>query len=124
MTRPDIAKAASKLAEHLKSSGLDHIEAADHCLRYLNATKHLGISYSAEGRSNLTVRTSEKEEILETTADASYATGSDRRSDEGYTFKLFGGLIDWAARKQRTVITSTTEAEFLAMLHAGKEVMW
>lgn len=123
MTRPDIAKAASKLAEHLKSPGPEHMKAVDHCLKYLNATKYLGIGYSAAGKSNLTVRSSEKEEVLKATADASYATGSDRRSGEGYTFKLFGGLIDWAARKQLTVTTSTTEAELLAMLHAGKEVI-
>ena len=94
MIRPDIAKAASKLAEHLKSSGPDHMKAADYCLKYLNATKHLGIRYSAAGRSNLTVRSPEEEEVQKATADASYASGSDRRSDEGYTFKLFGGLID------------------------------
>lgn len=48
----------------------------------------------------------------------------DGKSAEGYTFKLFGGMIDWAAKKQATVSTSTTEAELLAMLHAAKEIIW
>lgn len=57
-------------------------------------------------------------------ADASYAKYPDRKSGEGYTFRLFGGLIDWASRKQTTVTTSTTEAELLSLLHASKELIW
>ena len=33
-------------------------------------------------------------------------------------------MIDWAARKQATVSTSITEAELLALLHAGKACIW
>ena len=62
--------------------------------------------------------------VFEAMADASYANYPDRKSGEGYTFKLFGGLIDWAVRKQATVTTSTTEAELLFLLHAGKELIW
>ena len=35
---------------------------------------------------------------------------------------MFGGPIDWKARKQQTVTTSTTEAELLALQHASKEL--
>ena len=124
VTRPDIAKAASKLAEFLTNPGPEHINAADQCLRYLYATKHLGIEYSASGRGHMTVQAIPTNEVFEVTADASYANYPDRRSGEGYTFRLFGGLIDWAARKQATVTTSTTEAELLSLLHAGKELIW
>lgn len=79
MTRPDITKAASKLAEHLKSPKPKHMKAIDHCLKYLNATKYLGIRYSVAGKSNLTVRSPKKEKILKATADALYATGSDKK---------------------------------------------
>ena len=61
--------------------------------------------------------------VMEATADASFVNEKDRRSDEGYIFKFFEGLIDWTARKQLIVITSTIEAEFLSMLHAGKEII-
>ena len=37
---------------------------------------------------------------------------------------MTGGIIDWAARKQLTVTTLTTEAKLLSMLYAGKELMW
>jgi hypothetical protein len=48
-------------------------------------------------------------DVFEATADAAFANEEGRKSAEGYTFKLFGGLIDWAAKKQATVSTSTTQ---------------
>ena len=56
-------------------------------------------------------------------ADTSYANSPDRRSMEGYAFKLFNGIINWSSRKQSTITTSTTEAKLLAMLNAGKEAI-
>ncbi|CAP93695.1 Pc16g10250 [Penicillium rubens Wisconsin 54-1255] len=41
-----------------------------------------------------------------------------------YICKLYGGPINWKASKQKTVITSTTEAELLALSEAGKAVQW
>ena len=125
--RPDIAKAAFKLVEHLKNPGPVHMEAADQCLRYLYSTKFFGIEYSAHGRSSLMVQSDgdkkQQDIVMEATADVSFVNEKDRRSGEKYTFKFFENLIDWAARKQLTVITSTIEAEFLSMLHAGKEII-
>ena len=121
-TRPDTAKAASKLAEHLKNPSPIHLQAANHCLHYLYATRYLGIEYSASERDAMNVQIDPQ--VFEATADASYANSPDRKSGEGYSFKLFGGLIDWAARKQLIVTTSTTETELLSMFHAGKELLW
>ena len=45
-----------------------------------------------------------------------------RQSTEGYLFQLFGGPIDWRSTKQKTVTTSSTEAELLALTHAAKEL--
>jgi hypothetical protein len=124
VTRPDIAKAASKLAEFLTNPGPDHLIAADHCMRYLQNTKYLGIKYTASGGGELTVAAEGKKHVFEATVDASFANEDGRKSAEGYAFKLFGGLIDWAAKKQATVSTSTTEAELLALLHGAKEYIW
>lgn len=46
-----------------------------------------------------------------------------RKSTEGYLLQLFSGPVDWRARKQDTVTTSTTEAELLALSHAAKEII-
>jgi hypothetical protein len=122
--RSDIVKTTSKLAEFLINSGPYHLMTADHCIRYLYVTRHLAIKFDVSGSEELIIQTNQinsNKQIFETSVDASFANEEERRSDENYTFKLFDDLIDWAARKQATISTSTTEAELLAMLHAGKE---
>jgi hypothetical protein len=58
-------------------------------------------------------------------SDASFADNStDRKSSQTFAMKLFGGLIGWRANKQNTIITSTTEAELLALAQAAKESMY
>ena len=60
--------------------------------------------------------------IFTTASDASFADNPDRKSSEGFVFCLFGGLIEWKSRKQKTVTTSTTKAELLAISHAAKQL--
>jgi hypothetical protein len=42
----------------------------------------------------------------------------------GYVYMLNGGAITWATRKQRSVATSTTEAEYIGLCNAAKEIVW
>lgn len=42
----------------------------------------------------------------------------------GYIFTYAGGPITWSSKLQRSVSTSTTEAEYHALAHAGKEALW
>jgi hypothetical protein len=48
----------------------------------------------------------------------------DHQKPQAFAMKLFGGLIGWRANKQDTIITSTTEAELLALAQAAKESMY
>jgi hypothetical protein len=57
-------------------------------------------------------------------SNAAYADNLDRKSSKGYIFSLFGGPIDWKASKQKTVTTSTTKAELLALSCTAKEIRW
>jgi hypothetical protein len=43
------------------------------------------------------------------------------KSPQAYAIKLSNSLIEWWANKQDAVITSTTEAELLAMSQVAKE---
>ena len=124
VTRPDIARMASKLSEYLRNPSADHLAAADQCISYLYGTRHFAIKYSASSNYQESTTTSFPTEIFDNSADASFVNNPDRRSGEGYVFKLYGGPIDWVSRKQSTVTTSMTEAELLAMLHAGKQAIW
>lgn len=48
----------------------------------------------------------------------------DRKSTSGYLCKLGDGIISWKSRKQATVLLSSTEAEYKALLDSCKEGMW
>jgi hypothetical protein len=116
ITRPDAAKTASKLAEFLQNPSPRHHAAVDQAISYLYGTRTLAIEFSAEVADA---------NIFACASDAAFADDqATRRSSEGYLFKLFGGAIDWHSTKQKTVTTSSTEAELLALTRAAKEIYW
>ncbi|KNZ44514.1 uncharacterized protein VP01_908g4 [Puccinia sorghi] len=57
--------------------------------------------------------------------DADFANCTDdRRSYSGYITTLAGSLLSWRAKKQQTVSTSTTEAEYRALFEGVQESVW
>jgi hypothetical protein len=57
--------------------------------------------------------------------DSNYAGDHiDRKSIIGYIFFLGGGAVAWNSKKQRTVSTSTTEAEYIASGHGARQAVW
>lgn len=116
VTRPDISRAISHLAEFMTNPGPLHREAADHCLYYLSQTKNLCIQYCDSSLSS--------SNLLHCSVDAAFANTEDRRSVQGFVFKLCNGPIHWNSSKQATVTTSSTEAELLAISNATKELIW
>jgi hypothetical protein len=116
ITRPDAAKATASLAQFLPNPGPEHLEAINRVISYLYHTRTLAIAYhTVHG----------EEEVVKIFSDASFGDHPDRKSSEGYICMIFGGPVDWKASKQRTVTTSTTEAELLAISEAGRTLsMW
>ncbi len=45
------------------------------------------------------------------------------RSTMGYTFTMGAGAVTWALRKQKVVMTSTTESKYIATSEAWKEAI-
>ena len=57
--------------------------------------------------------------------DSDYAGDLDkRRSTTGYLFIMAGGPVCWRSTLQSTIALSTTEAEYMAVTEAFKEVIW
>jgi len=97
-TRPDIAKAHSKLAEFLTNPSQQHINAAYQTLAYLSHTKHRSIHYNSSILIDTAYIIDHEEPDFFGVTDASYADHkSTRKSSQGYIFFLFGGPIDWKA---------------------------
>ncbi|RDL36452.1 uncharacterized protein BP5553_05804 [Venustampulla echinocandica] len=117
ITRADVAKAISRLAEFQLNPGPKHIAAADHLLQYLEGSKGLAIEFNGNA--------TQSKELFSAWSDAAYGDNpTTRYSSNGFCFKLFGGVIHYKATKQKTVTTSSTEAELLAISLAAKELIW
>jgi hypothetical protein len=56
-------------------------------------------------------------------SDAVFANLVDRKLTSGYIYKLAGGPVLHKLSKQSILITSTMEAEYIAMIYAVKEAL-
>lgn len=115
ITRPDIAFSISKLSEFAQNPSSEHIKELDNCLLYVISTQFLALSFNGSIKKN----------FFSGLADASYADDPlTRWSSNGFVFMLFGGAVHWKATKQRTVVTSSTHSELLAISFVAKEYLW
>jgi hypothetical protein len=117
ITRPDIAKAHSKLSEFMQNPSPAHATAIEHTLHYLVGTRYRAILYDGK-----TVQ----KRLFVTSSDSVFADDSITRfSLYGYCFSLYSGVIYYKAVKGRTVTTSSTKAELLAISFTAKEfIKW
>ena len=89
-TRPDIARAASKLSQFLQNLSLNQSKAVNYLLRYLLGIKTRALQYN---RFNLSAR------IFYISSDAFYGDNPDWKSSFGFCFQLYGGPIQYKASK-------------------------
>ncbi|GJW59004.1 zinc finger, CCHC-type containing protein [Tanacetum coccineum] len=62
---------------------------------------------------------------VEAYSDPSYINHvEDLSSTSGWVFRLRGGVISWASKKQTCITSSTIEYEFVALATDGKEAEW
>ena len=109
-TRPDIAFAICKLSRFTHNPSTDHWRAIGRVLGYLKKTKSFGLYYN------------KFPSVLEGYCDASWITSiNDNKSTSGWIFKIGGGAISWASKKQTCITHSTMESEFIILATAGKE---
>ncbi|CAG7720799.1 unnamed protein product, partial [Allacma fusca] len=113
-SRPDISFAVSKLAQFMSCFNESHWIAAKGVLRYLKGTSNMGITYHSTGNMRLTAYT-----------DSDYAGDKvTRRSTSGMVIKLNDSIISWSSQKQPCVSLSSTEAEYIAIASAAREIVW
>ena len=115
MTRADIAYVVVLLARFSSNPGPKDWQAVKHLFRYLKGTLEYKLTYSGELGSD----------IFTAYCDAAHGDCKDSgRSTGGYLTMMAGGAIGWSSKLQGTVALSTTEAEYIAAVEAGKEDGW
>jgi hypothetical protein len=113
-TRPDIAQAVRVLSRYRCTPTSSHWNAAIRILHYLRNT-----------REKVLVLGSNPEVELEGYVHGDFAGDLDSRfSTSGFVFFVYGGAVAWSSKKQKSVATSTVEAEFMASSAATKEAAW
>jgi hypothetical protein len=129
-TRIDIAYATSFLSRYLAAPTLQHLNAANRILRYLNTTTHYALVFGRnastqvdESPNDMPVNLSDG--AIHVYSDASY--GNDlinRKSTTGGIIRIDGDVTYWLSRKQEGSATSTTESEYYAISAMIKEALW
>ena len=115
-TRPDIAYAVGLLARFNTRPGKAHWAAVKHLFRYLKGTLDVRLSFSPDPTTS---------EIFVGYSDADHGGDKDNGYSTGaYVIKMGTGAISWRSKLQGVVTLSTTEAEYIAAVHAGQELLW
>ena len=115
-TRPDIAYTVSVLSRFGTNPGVQHWKAVKHLFRYLRGTVDLKLTYRPAQPADAP---------FVTYSDADHGGNKDNgRSTGGYLVRVGSGAVSWSSKQQPIVTLSTTEAEYVAAVEAGKEIFW
>src|ERR1700759_2170227 len=116
-TRPDIAFSVSVLCCFISNPGQPHWRTVQHLFHYLQGTKDMRLTYRGDKY--------DPECIFTAFTDSDHAGNADNgRSTSGYLLCIGGGAVSWSSRLQSLVAQSTTEAEYIASVDAGREMVW
>ena len=113
----DISYALGRLSQYLANPVVRHWNAVLRVFRYLKGTLYYCLSYGFNSTLKLY-------RCLQGFTDADYAAASDRMSISAYVFVFNGAAIAWSSKKQRTISTSTMEAEYIALYTGAKQAVW
>jgi len=112
---PDIAYTVGVLCMFTQDPGITHWKAVKHLFRYLKGTQDYNLTFSPTTSC----------ESFQAYSDADHAGNVDNgKSTSGYLIKIGSGAVSWSSKLQPVVALSTMEAEYIAAVHAGKEVIW
>lgn len=114
-SRPDGAYSGCVLAQKAKSPTKKDLKRALRVLIYFKTNYMYGILYIVCDTSDIN---------LEVYVDSSFANGSNRKSINGYIIFINKNLVHWKSRSSAMVCQSSTEAEFVAVAMAMKDVEW
>ena len=117
-TSPDVCFAMSKLSQYMSNSGSHHGIAIKQFLRYFRSTASHQLKIGP-------TKDSPDKERIRVYCDSDFGVDKDdRRSVLEYVTMLGECAVSWASRRQKSVSTSTMEAEYMALSAECKQAMW
>ena len=111
-TRPDIACAVAKLAQHVNDPRVGHNKLLNHLFGYVKRTMNAGLTLG--GSIN----------PLHCYCDAAHANNDDIKSITGYVVMLGKSPIVWSSKKQSLVTKSSMESEIEALYYTVPNSQW
>ena len=121
-TRPDIMYATHQIAKYSSDPRTSHGEAVIYLIRYLKKTRDLGLHFKPDPTKG-----------FECYCDADFSglwnkafapvDPSTSKSRSGWIIFYAGCPISWASKLQSQVALSTTEAEYIAMSQALRDII-
>ena len=122
-THSDISFYPMWLGQFNATPTRNHLLIAKHILCYLAGTRTLTLCLGAPSPCIPLTLSGYMKNVG--CSDVDWASDTlDRKSISGYLFFFQGSLVSWSAVKQKAIALSSTEAEYYAMAHAFKEVLW
>ena len=113
-TRPDVAYPVTKMAQRAANPSQDHLNRTRHICHYLAGTSKYALV--CNGNTN---------KGLVPCAGSDWASNPvDRRSTTGYMVKLADAIFICNSRAQRTVVLSSTEAEYMSLSDTSRQLVW
>ena len=121
-TRPEIQFAVHQCARFSQDPKMSHEKAVKRIVRYLKRTQDQGL-----------ILTVDQSKGIECYVDPDFAGGYDKKDPDnprdylsrtGYVVKYAGCPIVWTSKLQSLIAMSTTEAEYLALSAAMREVIF
>ena len=112
-TRPDVAFAVTKMSQFASNPTQEHLNRALYICRYLVGTADYALVYGTSDTGIIAY------------ADADW--GSDqvtRRSNTGLLVLLGNAAVSWNSRAQKSIALSSTEAEYMLLSDACRQLVW
>jgi hypothetical protein len=120
-TRPDLSFAVHQCARFSSDPKKSHATAVIYIGRYLASTKDKGISIKPNSKGfECYVDASHAGDWKQSTAADDPSTA---RSRTGYVIQFAGYPVVWASRIQTEIALSVTEAEYIALSMAAREIL-
>ncbi|KAL7278428.1 hypothetical protein ACG7TL_007425 [Trametes sanguinea] len=117
-TRPDLSHPVQLLSRFMGNPSYAQWKGLKRVLRYIKGTLDYGITYYGKMHTASTLQP-----VIY--LDSSYADCTDTaRSTQGHITIMAGGPVTWSSRRQDVVTLSSTEAEYIASVHAGQTAIW